>query len=322
MPGRRTILMTGGNSGVGYAASAALVASDDGPWHLILACRDTIRAEQAVTRLSHLIKDRGHTVETMRLDLAHLNRVRSFAERIAHQVAIHAIPPLAGIICNAGVQAGATMTTTTDGFESTFAINHLGHFLLVKELMPTLKAPARVVVVSSDTHDPGNGIRMPVPAWNDNVIELAHGKLGTSADRDRSLVAGQRRYSTSKLANLYFTYGLARRLPRGITANAFNPGLVLGTRLQRSAPPLLRFVGQHLLPRIPALQGWLTSNVRTAEDAGEALAWLTTSPAVADVTGKYFDGRQPIESSAESRRDDRAETLWRESEALIQSRSK
>ena len=142
------------------------------------------------------------------------------------------LPPLHALICNAGVQSGAKQTFTADGFESTFGVNHLGHFLLVNLLLPRLAAPARVVVVSSGTHDPALKTGVPAPAWNDPMA-LAKGELGPLAAKDAPTKRGQRLYSTSKLANVLFTYELARRLPVGVTVNAFDPGLMPGTGLVR-----------------------------------------------------------------------------------------
>jgi NAD(P)-dependent dehydrogenase (short-subunit alcohol dehydrogenase family) len=208
------------------------------------------------------------------------------------------------------VQAGTSMTRTADGFESTFGVNHLGHFLLVNELLPVLQPPARVVVVASDTHDPAQKIRIPDPAWND-VQALARGELGPAAASDKPLAAGQRRYTTSKLANVYFTYALARRLPAGVTANAFNPGLVPGTGLQREAPTPIRFVSKHILPHAkPLLRRLAAPNVHTLEESGGSLAWLATAPELADVTGKYFDQHHAIASSEESYDSARADELW------------
>jgi NAD(P)-dependent dehydrogenase (short-subunit alcohol dehydrogenase family) len=226
------------------------------------------------------------------------------------------LPPLHGLVCNAGVQAGTTQTETADGFESTFGVNHLGHFLLVNELLPVLQPPARVVVVASDTHDPAQKTRVPAPAWN-SAPALAHGQLGPAAASDNPFAAGQRRYSTSKLANVYFTYALARRLPAGVTANAFNPGLVPGTGLTREAVAPIRLVNQHIFPRvIPLLRRVVTPNVHTAEESGAALARLVTDPELADTTGKYFDGRRAVRSSDESYDSARADELWEDSLVL------
>ncbi len=249
-------------------------------------------------------------------DLASLDSVRTFAAGLTGRLVAGTLPPLHGLVCNAGVQSGTRRTVTADGFESTFGVNHLGHFLLVSLLLPILMPPARVAVVSSGTHDPAKKNRLPAPAWNEPAA-LSRGELGPAAAADGPFIRGQRLYATSKLANLYFTYALARRIPAGVTANAFDPGLVPGTGLQRDAPALIRFIAKHVLPHtIPLLRRIFNPNVHTLEESGASLARLLTTPPWPASTGKYFEGRREIRSSPESYDEGRAEELWKASGAL------
>jgi len=313
--GTRTVVITGGNAGLGFAFANAILKSPQGASaHVVLACRDKDRAQAAVDRLT---RDRGLAghVEAMSLDLALLASVRAFASELIEKLSTGKIPPLHAVVCNAGVNPGTRKTVTVDGFESTFGVNHLGHFLLINELLPALKPPARVVVVASGVHDPAQKTGVPAPAWND-AAALAHGNLGPAAASDKSFTSGQRRYSTSKLANIYFTYALARRLPTGVTANAFDPGLMPETDLMREAPAPFRFILTHLLPRAIPLLRLYSPNVHTAQESGEALARLLTDPELAATTGRYFEGRRQIRSSNESYNDERAEELWNTSVAL------
>jgi NAD(P)-dependent dehydrogenase (short-subunit alcohol dehydrogenase family) len=310
----RTVVITGGNSGLGYACAQVLLASTDGPWHVVIASRDAARTRAAVDALAAGAVA-GNTVTAMVLDLASLAAVRSFGAELTERLTSGELPPLHALVCNAGLQMGAMDTRTADGFESTFGVNHLGHFALVNELLPVLKAPSRVVVVSSDTHNPGPRQGL-APAWNDPRA-LARGELGAAAAKDNALMRGQRRYCTSKLANIYFTYALARRLPEGVTANAFNPGMMLDTALGRSLPAPVRFVARHVLPRLTwLLRRTLTDNIHTTQESGRALAWAATAPELADTTGRYFDGRRDIRSSDESYETSRAEQLWNDSLTL------
>jgi NAD(P)-dependent dehydrogenase (short-subunit alcohol dehydrogenase family) len=311
--GSRTVVITGGNTGMGFACANAILKSPNGaPWHVILACRDEGRAQAAVDQLTSSAGGSGQ-VEAMPLDLASLASVRAFAAELSKRRSAEIIPPLHAVVCNAGVNPLNTKTMTVDGFESTFGINHLGHFLLVNELLPALQSPARVVVVASGVHDPAQKAGVPVPAWNDPVA-LAHGELGPAAVSDKAFASGQRRYSTSKLANVYFTYALARRLPAGITANAFDPGLMPGTGLMREAPAPFRFVLRHI--PIALLRRLFSPNVHTAQESGEALASLVTDPELNTTTGRYFEGRRQIRSSDESYNDERAAELWNASVTL------
>jgi NAD(P)-dependent dehydrogenase (short-subunit alcohol dehydrogenase family) len=314
--GSRTVVITGGNTGLGFACANAILESPHGaPWHVVLACRDEGRAQAAVDQLTSGAGVAGQ-VEAMSLDLASLASVRAFAAELTKRLSTGTTPPLHAVVCNAGVNSGTRPTATADGFESTFGVNHLGHFLLINELLPALQSPARVVVVASGVHDPAQKSGVPAPAWNDPA-GLARGQLGPAAASDNSLVSGQRRYSTSKLANVYFTYALARRLPPGVTANAFDPGLMPGTGLMREAPAPFRFVANRILPHaIPLLRRVYSPNVHTVQESGDALARLVTDPEQDATTGRYFEGRRQIRSSDESYNDERAEELWTASVAL------
>lgn len=257
----------------------------------------------------------------MRLDLASLESIRAFATELTGHVRTGALPPLHGLVCNAGVLSGATRSFTADGFESTFGVNHLGHFLLVDLLRPLLEPPARVAVVTSTVHDPAKKAGLPDPAWN-SPAALARGELGPAGAADKPLTAARRRYATSKLANIYSTYALARRLPDGVTANAFDPGMMPATGLVREAPAPIRFANAHVLPLLaPMLRRVGHPNIHTVEESGAALAWLLTDPALANTTGRYFEGRREIRSSDESHDEARAEELWQVSETLTEPRS-
>ena len=219
--GSRTVVITGGNSGLGFACARAILKAPHGaPWRVVLACRDEGRAQAAVDQLTSGAGVAGQ-VEAISVDLASLASVHAFAAELNKRLRTGTTPPLHAVVCNAGVNPLNTKTATADGFESTFGINHLGHFLLINELLPALQSPARVVVVASGVHDPAQKSGVPAPAWNDPAA-LARGELGAAAASDKAFASGQRRYSTSKLANVYFTYALARRLPAGATTNALD----------------------------------------------------------------------------------------------------
>lgn len=316
---KRTVVITGGNSGLGYACAAALLASTDAvSWHVILACRNQERGHAAARRLKRTAGTGGR-VEAMTLDLASLASVGGFADELAARLKSGEIPTLYGLVCNAGVQSWTSRSFTADGFEATFGVNHLGHFLLVKLLLPLLDSRARIVVVASGVHDPENNWGLPAPAWNDPAA-LSRGELGDAAAPDKPIAHGQRLYTTSKLANIYFTYALARHLPPGATANAFDPGLTPGTGLTRDAPAPIRVIATHVLPRaIPLLRRiYKTSNVHTVEESGRSMARLVIDPGLAGITGKYYQEQQEVRSSAESYDESRAEELWRTSITLTE----
>jgi NAD(P)-dependent dehydrogenase (short-subunit alcohol dehydrogenase family) len=153
----RTAIITGGNSGLGYeAAKAVAAASPD--WHVLIASRDLTRSTQAAGELA--AASGNEHVQAVALDLGSLASVRGFAAEFAGRQG----PPLRALVCNAGLQIVTGMTHTVDGFETTFAVNHLGHFLLANLLLEHMVAPARIVFTSSDTHDPARRTGMPLPA--------------------------------------------------------------------------------------------------------------------------------------------------------------
>ncbi len=320
----RTAIVTGGNSGLGYACAETLLKDPTaaGPWNVVLACRDPGRAQDAAARLRQVALAAGSSarVEAMRLDLASLASVRAFAEEVTRRLEAGELPPLHSLVCNAGVQTGGAKTFTSDGFESTFGVNHLGHFLLVNLLLPRLSAPARIAVVASGVHDPAQKTGMPAPAWNAPTA-LAKGELGAAAAQDSPAKTGRRLYTTSKLANVLFNYELARRLPSGVTVNAFDPGLMPGTGLGREYPATLRWLWNHVLPRaIPLLRRVVSPNIHSPSESGAALARLVMERDLTGVSGKYFEGSREIRSSIESYDAGRAAELWKASTALTELR--
>jgi NAD(P)-dependent dehydrogenase (short-subunit alcohol dehydrogenase family) len=229
--------------------------------------------------------------------------VRAFVENVRAA----GLPPLHAIVCNAGLQVSGT-EWTEDGVEMTFGVNHLGHFALVKGLLDELTHPARIVVVSSGTHDPSKHTGMPDPGYT-SAAEIAQPRAEQSGHD------GRRRYTTSKLCNVLFTYELDRRLGhggQGVTVNAFDPGLMPGSGLARDYPPLQRFAWRYLLPALRVFPG-----VRSTRTSGRYLATLASDARFDGVTGEYFSGLKPIRSSADSYDRDKALDLWETSEELL-----
>jgi NAD(P)-dependent dehydrogenase (short-subunit alcohol dehydrogenase family) len=296
MAGAQSAIVTGANSGLGLECCRSLLAGS-GDWHVVLAVRDQARGADAVAALGH-----PERCTVMRLDLASLESVRAFVS--AYQ-SDGTLPPTRAIVCNAGLQVISGTRYTSDGIEMTFGTNHLGHFALVTGLLDRLSPPARIVVVSSDTHDPSKAVGMPAPVYR-SAEELAH---PSATDRSESEVkAGRRRYTTSKLCNLLFAYELDRRLEHGekdVTVNAFNPGLMPGSGLARDYGPVQRLAWRFVMPALRVLP-----QVRSTRQSGAALAALASSSEFDGVTGKYFDGRRPISSSADSYDQVRAQDLW------------
>jgi len=289
----RTAIITGATSGLGLECARALLRSDPS-WHLVLPARDVGRGAAAVEELGA-----ARRCTVLPMDLASLASVRAFTEEFRAA----GLPPLHALVCNAGVQVVSGTERTRDGIEMTFGVNHLGHFALVQGLLDALAPPARIVVVSSGTHDPSKRTGMPDPHYS-SASELAHAQ---SSEEN-----GRRRYTTSKLCNVLFTYELDRRLDDGVTVNAFDPGLMPGTGLARDYSTLGRLAWRYLFPALRVLPG-----VRSTRASGRSLAALVHDTRFDGVSGQYFEGPRPIKSSAESYDSEKARDLWETSEALL-----
>ena len=192
----KTVIVTGGNSGLGFETARAIVQKGEG-WHVVIAGRSRERCQEAADRLSHEIATAS--IEAMVLDLASISAVRSFASDLSAGNR----PPLRALVCNAGVQHVGATQRTEDGFEATFGVNHLGHFLLANLMLPHLIAPGRIIFVSSGTHDPSQRTGMPAPLLRD-ARSLAAPDDEEEASHRPGFV-GRRRYSTSKLCNVLCT---------------------------------------------------------------------------------------------------------------------
>jgi len=282
----RTALVTGANSGLGFATSAALAGKGA---RVLLACRSPERAEAALERLRTRVP--GAAVELVALDLASLASVHQAADDAAARTA-----RLDLLVCNAGVMA-VPRGHTADGFETQLGTNHLGHFALTGRLLPLLlAAPApRVVVVSSGAHRAGR------IAFDDLMGERSYGRW--------------KAYGQSKLANLLFVRELAHRATAAglpLVAAAAHPGYAAtGLQSGQGARLLERLmqVGNAVLAQsaeggaLPSLYAATAPDVRSGDYYGPALAELRGAP-------------KQVGRSAAARDDAVARQLWQESERL------
>ena len=301
-----TVIVTGGHAGIGGACTRHLVAAGR---HVVVASRDLERARRE-------LGDLAGRVELRPLDLAALASVRDFTDLLVASAADR--PPLRALICNAGVQIVGAPERSADGFELTYAVNHLAHYLLVRRLLPHLTAPARIVMLGSGTHDPAQKTGIAPPRYRGGRA-LAEPDAESLA-ADGPLRTGHRAYSTSKLCNIMFTYGLAERLRADgsdATSNAYDPGLVPGTGLARQYGAAARFLFTRVAPAlVPVMKPFF--HAQTLDDAGRNLARMVTEPSLAGVSGTYIAGTKPIRSSAESYDAAKQRDLWGESAVLTQ----
>lgn len=272
----KVAVVTGANSGLGK--HTALRLAQQGA-QVVCVCRDEARGRAAVEELRAQVE--GATLELVLCDLSSMASIRAAAEQLTK-----AHPVLHVLVNNAGV-VNPTRQTTADGLEATFALNHLGYFLLTHLLLDALKAgaPSRIVNVSSEAEMVG-------------TIDF------DDLQSERRYV-GFRAYAQSKLANVMFTYALARRLAgTRVTVNAVHPG-----------PTASGFGGQYrgfggLVMKVARLF------MRSIEKGARTIVFLASSPEVEGKTGGYWADDQPIRSIKESYDEARQERLWQVSEQL------
>jgi NAD(P)-dependent dehydrogenase (short-subunit alcohol dehydrogenase family) len=285
-------------------------------WHVVMAVRDAQRGQAAAACLGY-----GDRTTVMRMDLASLASVRAFLAEYGNA----GLPPTHAVVCNAGVQVVSDTRHTEDGYELMFGVNHLGHFALVAGLLGRLAHPARIVVVSSGTHDPAKRTGMPAPRYG-SAERLARpnepgepgelGEPGGPGERGEPIATlGRRRYTTSKLCNVLFAYELDRRLRSSgsdITVNVFDPGLMPGSGLARDYTGPQRLAWRFVMPLLRVLP-----EVNSTRTSGSRLAALVEDERFEGVSGQYFSGLRAVRSSADSFDRAKAADLWTTSERLI-----
>lgn len=296
----KTVVITGATAGLGLRTAVRLAGEG---WHVVLGHRDESRGEAAAQRIRHHAPQAS--IELLKIDLADLRSVVDATERLRRT---GQRPPLHAIVGNGGIQVIEGVRRSADGYELTFATNHLGHHLLVTSLLDELPDGGRVVLVSSGTHWPEKSRGFPAPRWT------TPRDLADARDADPSPTAGRSRYATSKLANLYFVYELARRLDgRPITVNAYDPGLMPDTSLSRNYPPFARVAYRAAAPLIAAL----LPGARSSRSAATHLAHLVSDARFERTTGAYLEASKIAQSSPDSYDVAKAHELWVESERLI-----
>jgi NAD(P)-dependent dehydrogenase (short-subunit alcohol dehydrogenase family) len=277
----KTVLVTGANQGIGKATAIALAQKGAA---VVIVARNAAKGRAALAEVGLAAKAGGAPEpELLIADLSSQSQVRRVA---AEFKARH--DRLDVLVNNAGVYV-PERHVTVDGIEETFALNHLGYFLLTRELLDLLKhsAPSRIVNVSSEAH------RGATMQWED---------LQLSTHRYRGFKA----YGQSKLANVLFTYELARRLEgTGVTANALHPGVIgsgFGQTYGGALSVLVKIARPFML---------------TPEEGARTSVHLASSPEVEGVTGKYFSKCKPVRSNAISYDQASQRKLWALSEQLV-----
>lgn len=291
-----TIVMTGGTSGFGSLAAQRL------------------RADGAEVVVGSRSGGDGTA-----LDLTVLDSVRTFAAVIGERAREH---PIDSLLLNAGLVRSHDRDRTVDGFETTFAVNYLAHYLLLRSLLPAIAEGGRIVLTTSGTHDPATGANLATPR-HARASLLAHPER--DPDREPSTKrAGQHAYTASKLCIVMLARS-AQSLPdvgrRGISVVAFDPGQVFGTGLARDLAAPMRWAWAAMGTPLGAPVRTFNPHMNTRAAAGRALASLA-DPGTTPSEGKTFialrRGRLAWAEPSELARDrDVAQTLWEESADIV-----
>ncbi|XP_042733150.1 WW domain-containing oxidoreductase isoform X1 [Lagopus leucura] len=281
----KVVIITGANSGIGFETAKSLALHGA---YVILACRNVSRGNDAVQRI--LEEWHKAKVEAMTLDLASLRSVQNFAEAFKSKNM-----PLHILVCNAAM-FGAPWSLTEDGLESTFQVNHLGHFYLVQLLEDVLRrsSPARVVVVSSESHR--------FTEIKDSSGKLDFSLLSPSKKEYWAMLA----YNRSKLCNILFSNELNRRLsPHGVTSNSVHPGNMIYSSIHRNwwVYTLLFTLARPF--------------TKSMQQGAATTVYCATAAELEGLGGMYFNNCCRCLPSAEARNELTAAALWELSERLI-----
>jgi NAD(P)-dependent dehydrogenase (short-subunit alcohol dehydrogenase family) len=268
-------MVTGATSGIGAATAHAL--AEQGADVVIVGRNE----KKCIDRTQKIMKTANNTsVDYFVADLSLQKDIYRLADQFKRK---HRV--LDVLVNNAGGKF-VEQQMTAEGFELSFALNHLGYFLLTNLLLPELKASkqGRIVNVASGSHSGCSKI-------NFDDLQSRDGYVGKAA------------YAQSKLANLLFTYELARRLEgTGVTVNALEPGGVISGFCRNNGWVSW---GKHVVAHI------LKGNLVGPEEGARTSVYLASSPDVAAVSGKYFSGMKAVQSSGASYDVEGAKRLWR-----------
>lgn len=270
----KTMLVTGATSGIGCEAAVAFAGAGA---HTVIVGRNPDKTEAVLAEIKGRSGSDG--VEALLCDFSSQAAIRQLARTVLERY-----PRLDVLVNNAG-GVHAQRTLTEDGIEATFAVNHLGYFLLTHLLLDRLvaSAPSRIVNVASEAHYRGT---------------LDFDDLGF--ERGYAIMKA---YSRSKLANVLFTRELAKRFEgRGVTVNALHPGVV-ATHIWDGAPSWTQ-------PIFALAKRFFMASSTAGADT---IVYLATYPDVAEVSGLYFEKNRPKEPSSLARDDALAGRLWAES---------
>ncbi|KAL3503245.1 hypothetical protein ACH5RR_037694 [Cinchona calisaya] len=308
-----TVVITGASSGLGLATAKAL--AETGKWHIIMACRDFLRAERAAKSVG--MTKENYTI--MHLDLASLDSVRQFVDTFKRSER-----PFDVLVCNAAVYfpTAKEPTFTAEGFELSVGTNHLGHFLLARLLLDDMKQSdypsKRLIIVGSITGNTNTlAGNVPPKANLGDLRGLAGGLNGLASSMiDGGDFDGAKAYKDSKVCNMLTMQEFHRRYHEdtGITFASLYPGCIATTGLFREHIPLFRLL-------FPPFQKFITKGFVSEEEAGKRLAQVASDPSLTK-SGVYWSWNKDSASfenqlSQEASDAEKARKVWEISEKLV-----
>ena len=318
----KTCLITGANRGIGLAATKQLAESGD--WKIIAACRSTERAEKAI--FGKLSSSAQSNVEILKLDLEDLDQIKLFCNDWKKSK-----QKLDVLVCNAGIQlSGGTGSTTPsaakrtkNGYESTVGTNHIGHFVLVNNMLKSNSINSkngRIVWIGSGVHNPDEpGGDVGTKATLGNMKGLENGFLDPETMINGESYNTDKAYKDSKLCNVVTSLELARRLLSNrskITSNVMNPGLIPTTGLFRDLNPFFVAI-------FTFITRYIAKVAVDETEGGRRLSFMVESPTLDGVTGTYYSGKpgveefKPISPSTEASKEVTGKKLWTFTEKLV-----
>ena len=272
---QRTALVTGANSGIGKATATGLAERD---FRVVMVCRNRERGEAAQREIRR--ETATDAVDLLLADLAVQDEIRTLADHVTGRY-----DRLDVLVNNAGIYK-ANRTLTPDGIEKTWAVNHLAYFLLTNRLLDLLTETA-------DVHGEARVVNVGSEAYRAARLDL------DDSNFERTSYDGMQAYARSKLANLFFTVELARRLRgTGVTANCVHPGMV-ATRIWNRNDDWLSWAAR--------LVKWM---FKSPEKGARGPIYLAASPEVEGVTGAYFDGTEQTTPQERVHDEHLARRLW------------
>ena len=243
-----TVLITGPTRNLGRHATLAMADRPQGQRPDLLLVG---RAGPDLTAVADEARARGARVHEIGCDLARLADVRAAAATVRDLLAEGTVRPLRALVANAGTMSADTRRASSDGYELTLAVNYLAHAQLIGDLLGSFTAPARIVLLGSNTYHANFWRRLLGVAeakWADPV-DLAR---PAPAEQAPSMTAAGVAYSNAKLAILYYAHELQRHAGAGIAVSVFEPGWMPGTALGRGAPRAVQAMSR-AIGRLPGV---------------------------------------------------------------------